>query len=734
MQEHGASLAHFGLGGAVSNWHWLDMYACTFKTNRARKSGGAIHSRGGAQFIKYPGFLDMHACVITNNIADNEGGGLHTSGQVLLRTSVLNGNAAPKGTNIYLSSSASVQYVLPAPAGHWVPATKCKVWRRECDEGNGACKDAEDACLMDSTDNVDTCRGNEQGSKCMLATASQPCDWRKNPDLLGVTVYVLPLGAHDDALPTACSAGLLGGNGSDPQEQSSAVCAGACPAGFYCGTEATVEPTVCPKGHYCPEATSSPLPCNDGMYSNATGLKTIEQCIPANPGFYATTGSTKQSPCGLGTVMPDSGRGACILCDAGTFQNEMGQTECKMCEPGSYCAEGASSPIPCEKGTFSNATGLKTHSQCSVCPPGFFCSTGVTQATPCSPGSLAPEPRAAFCDPCSAGTYQPAYAATSCKVCPLLGYCEEGAAGPSSCEDGTFGHTTGLQSRAECAPCKVGGYCMSGSFFPCSTGSFNPNADTSDAAACLSCEAHFKVDNLVTLELEASSPEQCVCAASYYDEATREEQRTCRRCDASMQCTRGGLSLATVPLRLSYWRHTNRTAAVYDCDTVGDFSPCLGGEWNGTSDGYCAHGHEGPLCKWCTDPTSYYESLSASCQDCNNIGLYAAKQLGIVLAVALLLGLLRLALLRAPQLLARISRKLAQVTIAVQQFGLQAKFKCVLTFCQVWAVRETVYGFELKGDLSAIVALFEALSFDIGSFRLPEHGSNPALAHKHNYN
>ena len=263
----------------------------------------------------------------------------------------------------------------------------------------------------------------------------------------------------------------------------------------------------------------------------------------------------------------------------------MGQTECKMCEPGSYCAEGASTPLPCEKGTFSNETGLKHHSQCSVCPPGFFCSTGVTKATPCSPGSLAPKQRTAFCDPCSAGTYQPAYAATSCKVCPLLGYCEEGAAGPSSCADGTFGHTTGLQSRAECTPCKVGGYCMSGSFFPCSTGSFNPNADASDAAACLSCDAHFKVDNLVTLELGASSPEQCVCAANYYDEATREEQRTCRRCDASMQCTRSGLSLATVPQRLSYWRHTNRTAAVYDCDTVGDISPCVGGEWNGTSNG-----------------------------------------------------------------------------------------------------------------------------------------------------
>lgn len=297
------------MGGAVFNDGWIDMYACTFKRNHARRHGGAIHSTG---------WLDMHACVITNNIADGEGGGLRTSRQVLLRTSVLNGNAAPKGANIYLSSSASVQYVLPAPAGHWLAATKCKVWRRECTDDDG-CKDAEGACLMDPNDNVDTCRGSEEGSKCMLATENQPCDWRKNPDLLGATVYALPLGAHDDALPTACSAGLLGGNGSDPQEQSSAICAGACPAGFYCGTEATVEPTVCPKGHYCPEATSSPLPCNDGTYSNATGRKTAEQCTPANPGFYATAGSTKQTPCGRGTVTPDPGRGACNLCKAGAL-------------------------------------------------------------------------------------------------------------------------------------------------------------------------------------------------------------------------------------------------------------------------------------------------------------------------------------------------------------------------------------------------------------------------------
>lgn len=47
------------------------------------------------------------------------------------------------------------------------------------------------------------------------------------------------------------------------------------------------------------------------------------------------------------------------------------------------------------------------------------------------------------------------------------------------------------------------------------------------------------------------------------------------------------------------------------------------------------------------------------------------------------------------------------------------RFKSILSFYQVWAVRKSVYGFELPGDLSAIMALFEALSFDVGSFLFP---------------
>jgi len=98
---------------------------------------------------------------------------------------------------------------------------------------------------------------------------------------------------------------------------------------------------------------------------------------------------------------------------------------------------------------------------------------------------------------------------------------------------------------------------------------------------------------------------------------------------------------------------------------------------------------------------------------------YALRQMAILLAIAVALGLLRAAILRAPQLLVHTSHKLAQAAASMQQFGLQAKFKCCLSFYQVWAVRQSVYGFELPGSLSGVMAFFDALSFDVGTFIFP---------------
>ena len=87
----------------------------------------------------------------------------------------------------------------------------------------------------------------------------------------------------------------------------------------------------------------------------------------------------------------------------------------------------------------------------------------------------------------------------------------------------------------------------------------------------------------------------------------------------------------------------------------------------------CATGHEGPRCERCSHPDRYYEAASATCKECGNVEHYALKQLAVLLATVFPLALLRLALLRMPRLLARVSSRLAQLAVSVQHLGLQAK-------------------------------------------------------------
>ena len=114
----------------------------------------------------------------------------------------------------------------------------------------------------------------------------------------------------------------------------------------------------------------------------------------------------------------------------------------------------------------------------------------------------------------------------------------------------------------------------------------------------------------------------------------------------------------------------NRTADIETCDSSGEISPCLGG----VDGSKCAAGHTGPRCEWCSHPDRYYDAASATCKECGNVERYALKQLGVFSAIVVILALLRLALLRMPaSLLARISSRLVQFVVSVQQLGLQAK-------------------------------------------------------------
>ena len=194
-----------------------------------------------------------------------------------------------------------------------------------------------------------------------------------------------------------------------------------------------------------------------------------------------------------------------------------------------------------------------------------------------------------------------------------------------------------------CEPCPVGEYCAEG----VSLGARCPVGLTTDGRG-------------------AKSPDECGCPTGTYESAAADGAIDCKPCNRHMDCIRTGLTLATVPLLPSRWRLSNRTASVYECTS----SACLGGEWNGTtSDEYCAQGYEGPRCEWCSDPDRYYDdAISATCKACGDMVSYAFRQIVILLAIAVALGILRAAVLRAPRLLVRTSRRLAQAATSMQQF------------------------------------------------------------------
>ena len=422
----------------------------------------------------------------------------------------------------------------------------------------------------------------------------------------------------------------------------------SCAVGGYCASVGAASASMtfeeCPGAHasctlhsrtpLVPYPQSAPSARAAGTYNPEEGASSNSSCLRCEPGkANPVPGSSDASACvncSPGTVAPNAGTGACDKCEAGSFQKEEGQTACEPCMPGSFCPEGASAPLSCAEGTHSDAIDLSSADQCTNAEPGHYATAGSTEPEPCSPGTAAPNSRMGACDMCEPGKYQDAPGQLSCSIC------------------GSGSYSANILS---CETCQVDEFCPEGSTVgtPCPIGSTTEGRGAK------------------------RSSDKCGCKPGTYDDDPGD-RISCTACNADMLCTNFGLTLAIVPLLPSRWRHSNRTADIYACDSASNTSACVGGDISddkGT--GYCADGHEGPRCEWCSDSNFYYDASSASCKDCGDVALYAFKQVVVLLAVIIALALLRLTLIRMPRLLARTSSRLAQLAVASQQFGLQAK-------------------------------------------------------------
>ena len=415
-------------------------------------------------------------------------------------------------------------------------------------------------------------RGNV--SDCLLCPAGSYCVGGE-PNITGLCApgHYCPAGSSvSDAV--RCPAKFYRKESGGQNSQSCAV----CPAGHYC-LEATSTPTKCPRGYYCITGIDDPEPCPLGTYGNSTGLRRVEECTPCQPGHYCDgQGLTEpREECDPGYYCLE-GSYTSAPQDPSDFESDRPIPIGGRCPAGGYCPRGSSKAAFCPSGTFNNATGAESADDCIPCPPGFFCQgssnpfpTGPCKAgyyctggasvetqfttqpgyytlagavTPaaCPPGSYNPNNAASSCEPCDEGRYCPDFAMTEPLICPPGGYCPLGSDQPEACPAGTYSQEDGQHEFSTCTPCTPGQYCAYDNLTqptgPCALGYFCVNgssvANPTGLGGDICPLGHYCPEGTFL-------PEECPIG-TFYNNTGAGAEADCLPCDPGMYCNNDGLA------------------------------------------------------------------------------------------------------------------------------------------------------------------------------------------------
>ncbi|KAF7668979.1 hypothetical protein LDENG_00271770 [Lucifuga dentata] len=434
------------------------------------------------------------------------------------------------------------------------------------------------------------CEDCPSGTYCLLGEGVQPCP-AGHYCLGGSVEGILPcppgtysphFGLSQVEQCLICPAGLC------CEDWGLSEPTGPCQAGYYCiagvnfqnpdGNFSTGVGGACPKGKYCPEGTSLPLPCPPGTYSDSLHVTEISGCSPCPPGQFCGTAGSEGDLCPPAHYCPE-GSANPMPCPAGTYANLTGQSVCSRCPAGYYCPE--------KTGNFTNFT----------CPPGFYCPDGTRHATqfPCPRGYYNPEPMTQSLDsclPCPPGHYcekerltgvsgkckagwfcvsaawnsQPFdldnYTNANC-LCPATTtggrcqegfYCPSGSLEPLPCLPGTFCNISGL--ALPMGPCSPGYYC---------TGGATQARPTDGESGSICPPGTFCVEG-------SAEPEFCP-AGTFSSVPGLTSEAGCQPCTAGFYCGGAGLRTPTGPCSLGYWCPPGQTVATALLCPPGHFCP-----------------------------------------------------------------------------------------------------------------------------------------------------------------
>ncbi|KAG7455700.1 SCO-spondin-like isoform X1, partial [Solea senegalensis] len=469
----------------------------------------------------------------------------------------------------------------------------------------------------------------------------------------GVTGDICPVGHYcpmGSASPVLCPDGTYSNTtGFYCEDWGLFEPTGPCQAGYYCiagvnfqnpdGNFSTGIGGACPKGSYCPEGNTLPLPCPPGTYSNSLHLTDVSECIPCPAGHF----------CGTAGLTHPSG-----LCEARFYCSGGDKTatgsEGGHCPPAHYCPEGSSSPVPCPAGTYTNLTG---QFMCSRCPAGYYCpeKTGNFFMFPCPPGFYCPDgTRHATQFPCPRGYYNPepmTQSLDSCLPCPPGHFCEKERLTKVSgkCKAGWFCVSAAWNSQpfdldnytnANClcpatstgGRCQVGFYCPLGSSepLPCLPGTFCnisglalPMGPCSPGFYCVGGATKARPTDEETGNIcpsgtycDEGSAEPELCPAGTFSPVPGQTSEAgCQPCIAGFYCEGAGLRAPTGPCSQGYWCPPGQATATA--------LPCPAGH-------FCPQGSAAP--KPCPPGTYQHREKQEACTVCE-AGYYCELRLGL---------------------------------------------------------------------------------------------------------
>ena len=239
--------------------------------------------------------------------------------------------------------------------------------------------------------------------------------------------------------------------------------------------------------------------------------------------------------------------------------------------------------------------------------------------------------------------------------------------------------------------------CNNASNFFCGKGCYQ-----SIAGDCLACPEN-------TICGENTLIQNIQCANGYYlnPAYNNNPEEACLTCPDHALCKQEA-TLQTLQLEDYFWRASNNTSKIYACDnnscrysnsscTADDNNSCL--YPNGSE---CLAGHSGPLCEVCDYENQYFNRYNyRRCVDCPSYTTVAIKTAVLVHAIiGAAVGIFNLLQLNV------------NVKTTLSRLNLLGIFKIVVSFYQVAAQLNAVYGIELDPKFQVWYDSFKAITLD----------------------